>query len=306
MAFDVSELVGPQGWITSEDLVTRVSPRTVGSWVATGKLVRLRPGVLALPSAAQRWRVRLAAALQGREAVASHATALALWELVQHPAGPVHVSVDDSLSARGSAGVVVHRSPSVYGERRRVDGLAVTSIERSVVDVWAQPSGLDRAVVRAAAITAVRERLCTPRDLSHELERRSRLPGRAELAGLVSLLVDGCRSELEIWGCLEVLRAPGMPAFVQQRRVTVAGRTVFLDVAYDDVLLAVEMDGAAWHGSRAQREADIARDALLATIGWQTLRFSYTRMTASPDACRREIHGVHEARSRLFAGNRVR
>ncbi len=122
----------------------------------------------------------------------------------------------------------------------------------------------------------------------------------------MSLLVDGCRSELEIWGCLEVLRAPGMPAFVQQRRVTVAGRTVFLDVAYDDVLLAVEMDGAAWHGSRAQREADIARDALLATIGWQTLRFSYTRMTASPDACRREIHGVHEARSRLFAGNRVR
>jgi very-short-patch-repair endonuclease len=306
MAFDVSAVVGPQGWVTSEELLTRVSPRTVGSWVAAGTLVRLRPGVLALPSAAQQWRTRLAAALQGRKAVASHASALALWGLVPHPAGPVHVSVDTSMSARGSAGVVVHRAPGVHGDRRRVDGLAVTSVERSVVDTWSRPTGLDRTVVRAAVITAVRERLCAPRDLAFELERRPRLAGRAELARLVTLLADGCRSELEIWGCLQVLRAPGMPSFVQQRRVTVAGRTFFLDAAYDDVLLAVEMDGAAWHGSRAQREADIARDALLATIGWETLRFGYARMTGSPEACRREILAAREARLRLFAGERVR
>ena len=97
-----------------------------------------------------------------------------------------------------------------------------------------------------------------------------------------------------------------MPPFVQQRRVAVAGRTFVLDAAYDDVLLAVEMDGAAWHGSRTQREADIARDALLATVGWQTLRFGYARMTGSPDACRRDIVAAREARSRLFAGHRVR
>ena len=306
MAFDVSAVVGSQGWVTSEELLARVSPRTVGSWVAAGKLVRLRPGVLALPSAAQQWRTRLAAALEGRDAVASHATALALWGLVAHPAGPVHVSVDTSMSARGPTGVVVHRAPGVHGERRRVDGLAVTSVERSVVDAWPKPAGLDRTLIRAAAITGVRERLCAPRDLLFELERRPRLSGRAELTRLVRLLADGCRSELEIWGCLQVLRAPGMPPFVQQRRVTVAGRTFVLDAAYDDVLLAVEMDGAAWHGSRTQREADIARDALLATVGWQTLRFGYARMTGSPDACRRDIAAAREARLRLFAGHRVR
>jgi very-short-patch-repair endonuclease len=306
MAFDVSAVVGPQGWVTSEELLSRVSPRTVGSWVAGGKLVRLRPGVLALPSAAQGWRVRVAAALEGREAVASHTTALALWGLVSHPAGPVHVSVDSSRSARGFDGVLVHRAPGVYGERRRVDGLAVTAVERSVVDTWAQPSGLDRTLIRAVAIAAVRERRCAPRDLSFEVARRPRLAERAELSHLVSLLVDGCRSELEIWGCLKVLRAPGMPPFVQQRRVTVGGRTYFLDAAYDDVLLAVEMDGAAWHGSRAQREADIARDALMATIGWQTLRFSYARLTASPDACRREILAARQARLRIFRGHSVR
>jgi very-short-patch-repair endonuclease len=97
-----------------------------------------------------------------------------------------------------------------------------------------------------------------------------------------------------------------MPDFTQQRRVTVAGRTFFLDAAYDDVKLAVEMDGAAWHGSRRQRERDIARDALLATVGWQTLRFSFARLTGAPDACRREICAVRAQRLGLFSDDRVR
>jgi very-short-patch-repair endonuclease len=66
------------------------------------------------------------------------------------------------------------------------------------------------------------------------------------------------------------------------------------------VRLAVEMDGAAWHGSREQRERDIRRDALLATVGWQTLRFSFARLTGAPDDCRREIRAVHAARLRVI------
>ena len=99
-----------------------------------------------------------------------------------------------------------------------------------------------------------------------------------------------------------MLRAPGLPRFTQQRTVTVGGRVHRLDAAYDDALLAVEMDGAAWHGSREQRERDIRRDALLATAGWQTLRFSYRRLTADPEECRREIRSVHAARRRLPLG----
>src|SRR3712207_8054716 len=91
-----------------------------------------------LPSAAQQWRTRLAAVLEGRAAVASHVTALALWGLVAHPAGPVHVSVDTSMSARGSTGVVVHRAPGVHGERRRVDGLAVR-LEGHTAELQSRP-----------------------------------------------------------------------------------------------------------------------------------------------------------------------
>ena len=48
----------------------------------------------------------------------------------------------------------------------------------------------------------------------------------------------------------DVLRAPGMPGFVQQRRVAVGAETFVLDAANDESMLAVAMDGAAWHGSR--------------------------------------------------------
>jgi very-short-patch-repair endonuclease len=243
----------------------------------------------------------VAAALGHDEAVVCHVTALALWELVDHPRGPVHVTVDLTRSGRGSAGVTLHRSAGVFAERRRVDGLPVTSVERAVVDSWGRPAPLRRSDIRAAALAAVRRRLCSVPDLDRELARRPRLPGRAELARLVRLLADGCQSELEIWGCLNVLRAPGMPAFVQQRRVTVGGERFVLDAAYDEVKLAVEMDGAAWHGSRAQRERDIRRDALLATVGWQTLRFGFGRLTAAPDACRRDIRAAYDARARLFS-----
>ncbi|MBN1092047.1 DUF559 domain-containing protein [Blastococcus sp. TML/M2B] len=305
MTRDVAAVVGEAGWATAAELQRRISARAVGAWVAAGKLVLLRPGVYALPQAAGEWRVRLAAAL-ARGGVASHVTALALWGLVEHPPGPVHVTVDLTRSARGSRGVTVHRSAGVDAERRRVGSTSVTSVERSLVDTWGRPAPLSRADVRAAAITAVRRREASVSELADELARRPRLPGRAELARVVELLAAGCQSELEIWGCLQVLRGPGMPPFVQQRRIVVAGEVFALDAAYEEVALAVEMDGAAWHGSRRQRERDIRRDALLATVGWQTLRFGYRRLTLHPEDCRRDIRAAHAARRSLIVGNGVR
>jgi very-short-patch-repair endonuclease len=66
------------------------------------------------------------------------------------------------------------------------------------------------------------------------------------------------------------------------------------------------MDGAAWHGSREQRERDIRCDALLATIGWQTLRLGHRRLTTEPASCRREILAAYTARRALFGLDGVR
>lgn len=306
MVRDVDAVVGPDGWTTWERLVGQLSPTTVRAWVATGRLVHLDAGVYATPAAGADWRMRVCAIARRRQGVVSHSTALALWGLVPPPDGPVHLSVAPGRSGRGSTGVVLHRGRDVDWHVRRVSGMPVTSVERSLVDAWGSPGPLGRDAVRGAVITAVRERRCSTGDLAAELARRPRLPGRAGLSELVRLLAEGCRSELEIWGCLHVLRGPGMPAFVQQRPVVVAGERFLLDAACDEVLLAVEMDGAAWHGSRAQRERDIRRDALLATVGWQTLRFGHTRLMTAAELCRRDIRAAYEVRRRLFGPDGVR
>lgn len=305
MALDVPSVVGPDGWLTWEALTARVDPKTVGRWTAAGTLVRLQPGVYATSTAAAQWRIRVQAAVRSRGGAASHRTALALWGLVR-PGGPIHLTVEPGRSNRRSSGLVLHRSQDLRDAVRRVEGVPLTSVERTLVDTWGRPGDIARAAVRAAAITAVRRRMCRPQDLALEIARRPQLPARTALADLVRLLDDGCQSELEIWGCLNVLQAPGMPHFTLQHRIRVAGQTFVLDAACEEVRLAVEMDGAAWHGSREQRERDIRRDALLATVGWQTLRFSFARLTGSADTCRRDIRAVHAARLPLVRPDEAR
>ena len=193
MVHDVASVVGPDGWITWEALTARVDRKTVGRWTAQGRLVRLGPGVYTSPELAQDWRIRLEAAVRSRGAVASHRTALALWGLLP-PGGPIHLTVQPGRSNRGADGVVLHRARDLRDLVRNVGGVHVTSVERAVVDTWARLGDVDRPAVRAAAITAVRRRMCRPRDLDQELDRRPQLPARSSFSALVRLLADGARA----------------------------------------------------------------------------------------------------------------
>jgi hypothetical protein len=186
MVLDVASVVGPDGWTTWATLTARVDRKTVARWIAAGTLVRLQSGVYATSAAAAQWRIRVEAAVLSRGGVASHRTALALWGLVP-PGGPVHVTVEPTRSNRNPAGVVLHRAQGLKDAIRSVDGIHVTCAERALVDTWGRPGGLPLPAVRAAAITAVRRRMCRPRDLATEPDRRPQLRSRASLAELVGL-----------------------------------------------------------------------------------------------------------------------
>jgi very-short-patch-repair endonuclease len=69
------------------------------------------------------------------------------------------------------------------------------------------------------------------------------------------------------------------------------GRRILLD-ACPEARVDVELDGAAFHGSRAAREKDLRRDSALAVLGWVVLRFSYARLVSDPEGCRQEIEAV--------------
>jgi hypothetical protein len=79
--------------------------------------------------------------------------------------------------------------------------------------------------------------------------------------------------------------------------VRLGDRTVYLDVDAERERVGFELDGAAFHGDPEQREADLCRDAALAALGIQVVRFSHRRLVREPGAVRREGAG----RSRLPA-----
>ncbi|MGY2004466.1 endonuclease domain-containing protein [Blastococcus sp. SYSU DS1024] len=177
---------------------------------------------------------------------------------------------------------------------------------RSLVDAWAWAHSPGRnprsrheaAVVRQALIEAVRRRDVRTGALRRESDRRARHPGRRPLVQLLDLVAGGCQSELEIWGAPRVLPGPPVvPAPVRQHELVLgSGRRVQLDAAWPAARVAVELDGAAFHGSREQRERDLRRDTALAALGWVVLRFSYARLMTDPEGCRREIVAVVLAR----------
>jgi very-short-patch-repair endonuclease len=298
VAHDLPALLGPHGVARVSDLAGRVDRHTVGRWVADRRLLRPYRGVVAWPPAWEDWQTRALAAVLATDGTLSHVSALRVWRVVSEE-GPVHVAVPAGRRALHARGVVVHRVQDLVTDR--LGPFPVTPLPRAPADTWALAHGSAGhvrtvEVSRAAVIDCLRDRRVTCAQVRAETSRRPALPGRRELAALVGLVEHGCQSELEIWGVREVLRAPGMPRFVQQHAVALPFATVHLDAAVPELEVAVELDGAAFHGSAEARERDTRRDVALAALGWVVLRFSYRRLTREGEACRREIIAVCRAR----------
>lgn len=83
-----------------------------------------------------------------------------------------------------------------------------------------------------------------------------------------------------------------MPRFVRQHPV--AG--YFLDLYAEHEKVAFELDGAAYHAGAGHRERDVRRDACLAALGIQVVRYTYQRLVNEPDKVRREVLAILAAR----------
>jgi hypothetical protein len=293
----LSELL-PDGLIGRPELVACTSQSSVKRWLRSGAVVQLQPGVLALPERADDWALRARAASRWAGGPLSHLSALVAGGLAAPDDGPVHVTVSSARCPRGGSGVVAHRS-----DRRlvtvRYGDLEAVEPERSLVDAWAWAhtrrrnarAHRERPVIRRAVIEGVRSRAVHVTAVRRASVRLGAHPGGPALLDLLALIAGGCESELEIWGVQQVLPSPpAVPPYVQQHRVVLPdGRRIALDAAWPDALVAVELDGAAFHGSREARERDLRRDTALAAAGWVVLRFSYARLVSDPEGCRREI-----------------
>ncbi|MBQ0894757.1 DUF559 domain-containing protein [Micromonospora sp. U56] len=245
------------------------------------------------PPAAQRAALAYA---DGRAAL-SQLSALDVWGLRRQALGePVHLDVAAGSGLRPRPHLLIHHRrgfslapPQVLSR----GGLPLVRLERALVDAWPLLPPVERP---DAVIRAVNDHLTTPQRLGAALSATPRLPGRAELRALLAKLDAGCRSPLEIWGHDHVFTGPGMPAFQRQTRIVVGRRTMYLDVWAERERVDFELDGAATHGDRRQREVDLRRDALLATAGILVVRFAHRRLVHETDAVRREVLAILASR----------
>lgn len=73
----------------------------------------------------------------------------------------------------------------------------------------------------------------------------------------------------------------------------------FVDRAWPDVKLIVEIDGRRWHAREADMAKDRRRDRQAAAAGWQTLRVLGEEVADVSDAVVQEITDAHRARAAL-------
>lgn len=248
------------------------------SRVQSGRWRRPRTGVFVVNGAPATWgQAALAAVLAaGPEAVASHATAGVLWGLpnVFHEV-VYEVSTPRPRRARHH-GVQVHRTVRFLEMEHTVrGGIPLTAVARTLVDLSA---ALSVEQLGIATDHARREGFLRLDDLRKCIAGLAPAPGRRpkRIEAVLGARIKGydkSESGLE----MRVLRAivgAGLPEPVQQYWVTLDGRRRRIDLAYPELMLAIEVDGWANHGPRSAFDADRARENELDITGWHRLHFT--------------------------------
>jgi len=273
-------------------LLTAVSRHQLDHEIRTGRLASPFLRAWCRPWDVERVRDLAALVSIGLPVALSHNTALRCWQLLDRDASDVHVVVPARRCLRTQPALVVHRVARLPPLARSAGLLTVTPAAAAVAS-WPLLSA-DRR--RAPVIDGVRKGLFLPADLRAAVAQQTRLAGRRELTDLIGLVEAGCESPLEIWGLTHVFAVPGLRHGVRQYVVRTPAGRYRVDLAYVAERVAVELDGWAFHSSRADRERDMRRDAALAAAGWLTLRFSFRRLHADVDGCRRDVVAALTAR----------
>lgn len=259
-----------------------VSERALDRLLARGRLVPLHRSVYAVGHRQLRPEgYRLAAVLAcGDGAVLSHRSAAAAWGLLGDSRYRHDVTVPaEKASGRALPGLVVHRAQLAGGDRAERDGVPVTSVARTLVDLAG--SGPRRLVARAVNAALV-ERLYDQYAVHEVLRRGRRLRGTAVLRGVLERRhpdAHRTRSELEAIA-LERLDDARLPR--PRVNVWLVGLGVEVDLLWESKKLVVELDGRRYHAHRGPRDVD--RDALLEASGYRVRRFGWGDVTAGPFA----------------------
>ena len=85
----------------------------------------------------------------------------------------------------------------------------------------------------------------------------------------------------------QILRQHHVVGWRANHRVVIRGRVFYIDVAFPELRLAIEIDGWSFHRTREDLERDAARHNWLQYANWRVLRFTSVTLAEIPDWVRR-------------------
>jgi hypothetical protein len=270
------------------------SKSTVIDWRETGRLQRVHRGVYSVGHHELTWEgwcmAAVLAAAPARVArghqpiVASHRSAAWLWDVARYR--PQKIEVTAPKPRRSRRPYLVHCAVLVRDERAVREGIPVTSLARTYLDLAATERGrtVERMLDRAADLQVL--------DLGPvrvTLARHPDHPGAPKLEAALAIYRPKrkfTRSEFEL-RFLELVREAGLPE--PAMNAFVAGRE--LDAYWEEERFGVELDSWETHGSRLSFEEDRVRDDDFLQAGLVVTRVTETRLEQEPGAVVESLRG---------------
>ncbi|OBH03881.1 DUF559 domain-containing protein [Mycobacterium sp. E3247] len=183
--------------------------------------------------------------------------------------------VDDSAPVE-IIGLFHHPPPGIIIRRERIsaedvvdlDGLPVTSPTRTAFDLGRHlPRGL--AVAHLDALSAATG--LTPADVAPLFARNKGVRSVRRCRAALSLMDGGAQSPKESWLRLVLIDA-GLPRPTTQIRVTDGRLVAYLDMGWEEPMVALEYDGEQHRTDRGQYVKDIRRAEIVGSLGWTVIR----------------------------------
>ncbi len=180
---------------------------------------------------------------------------------------PIEVS---SGRSRAPDGVLTRRYAMADGETQTIDGLTVTTPERTAFDIG-RCGAIRSAVVRLDALA--RATGFKADDVLRVVRCHPRSPGLRRLEKALELVDPGAQSPKESYLRLLLIDA-GLPR--PQTQIPVLGDDgipfAYLDLGWPEYMVAVEYDGDHHRADRRQYVKDIRRIEKLERMGWIIIR----------------------------------
>jgi hypothetical protein len=215
-----------------------------------------------------RQRIFAAWLWSGRQAVIAGAAASAL-----HGAKWVNPDALVELiwrNARAPKGVKTRDELLLDGEVQRLGSLSVTTKERTAFDLGRRGT-LGQAVAKLDALANAADFKIN--DVMELADRHPHTRGLRQLDKALDLVDAGAQSPKETWLRLLLINA-GFPR--PSTQIPVLGADgyprYFLDMGWEDIMLAVEYDGEQHRLSRDQFVKDVERLEYIQRLGWTHIR----------------------------------